>query len=262
MLFVVSDPAAGGGPSGRTGSIAADSTRSRCVNSTAAGLQAAAGRLGHADQTAMSNLGRSPLHVVADNTSSGPTKLLLTHGASARAYHNEGRTPSHLAALFALSSGEDIISALLSGRADLAARDEEHRTPLHYGAMADSRVTATLLPRAGSLIAPVDRDGLTPMDLATQAGFADVLAQLLEHGANVATTGRAGIHGASRDGVLWARQHGRNAAQGGRLSGRRRRQGQHACGEAARRGHELTVQRLIEAGTSLNPVNSLQNTPL
>ncbi|MGK7928723.1 MAG: ankyrin repeat domain-containing protein, partial [Spirulina sp.] len=88
-------------------------------------------------------------------------RLLLARGVKADANPKSGRvTPLHIAAD---KSTADIVRALVARGADVNARDEYHRTPLHW---VQSSTVARLLLEAGAEVNAFSRDRGTPLHWA------------------------------------------------------------------------------------------------
>lgn len=87
-----------------------------------------------------------------------------------------GRTPLHLAALFAK---EDAAEFLIEREADVNAKDKEKRTPLHTAAMGRSKAITVMLIKAGADVNAEDKSGFTPFQL----GNIDIQRVLVKYGA-------------------------------------------------------------------------------
>lgn len=84
-----------------------------------------------------------------------------------------GVTPLMAAALFGHAAAA---ARLLGSAASVAAADAASaRTPLHYAALGGEPAVVEALLRGGAEQAAADRGGLTPRDLAREAGVAQVL---------------------------------------------------------------------------------------
>jgi ankyrin repeat protein len=73
-----------------------------------------------------------------------------------------------------------VIKALLQHGALVSARDYYGRTPLHIAAHGNNVVGAQMLIEAGCKIAPLDKEGKTPLDYAESA---EMIKLLKDHGA-------------------------------------------------------------------------------
>lgn len=163
---------------------------------------------GRASARARAPNGETPLHRAVERGMRDLAVLLLRSGASVRARSDSGETPLHLAALH----GDPWFADLLLGeRADPRARNDAGETPLHWAALtgneataqrllargadaniadirgnlalhgaADSGDVATVRLLAGGTREPGarNRSGLTPVDVARERGFRDVVVLL------------------------------------------------------------------------------------
>lgn len=122
------------------------------------------------------------------------------------------------------------LKALISGGADVDARDAMGRTPVHVAAYARQREAIAALARAGAKIDLLENDRYDALTIAAVADDAPTLALLLSLGANPGqTTSRY-------DGT--------------------------ALIAAAHLGYDQVVRRLIAAGAPLDHVNNLHWTAL
>lgn len=95
-----------------------------------------------------------------------------------------GRTLLHQGVIM---DSKETVSVLLAHAADLGARDNEGRTPLHLAAsLGNVKIGRLLLMHgAASTISIADRHGLTAMHLAVQNGHVPMVEALVEFGAGV-----------------------------------------------------------------------------
>lgn len=91
---------------------------------------------------AKTELGSTPLHIAATNSSPEVAKLLLAKGANINAKDNNGATPLHLAAF----TGKKAVAELLLNSGAIAdAKDNNGTTPLEYAERGMNFETKTLL---------------------------------------------------------------------------------------------------------------------
>jgi cytohesin len=88
--------------------------------------------------------GESPLHAAAEYPQ--VARVLLEHGANVHARDNDGRTPLHHAANRAGASAE-AIRLLLRAGADPNARDNNGRTPMHLLIQSATPIRGTTQPK-------------------------------------------------------------------------------------------------------------------
>jgi len=87
-------------------------------------------------------LGSTPLHIAATNTSPEIAKLLLAKGAALNARDNNGATPLHLAAF---TGKKAVVELLLNSGADAGAKDNNGVTPLEYAERGMDKPTKNVL---------------------------------------------------------------------------------------------------------------------
>jgi ankyrin repeat protein len=128
--------------------------------------------------------GATALHWAAYHGDVGLALLLLEAGADVAAANRNGSTPLWLAA----SRGDAaIIEALLKGGADANEQLPLGRRPLMLAARSGNvAAVRALLDRGAEPNAREDQRGTTALMQAADQGHADVIAVLIEHGAEVA----------------------------------------------------------------------------
>ncbi|KAH0630536.1 hypothetical protein JD844_013647 [Phrynosoma platyrhinos] len=115
-----------------------------------------------------------------------------------RQTHSSGETPLHLAARF---SRADAARRLLTSGADVNARDQWGRTPLHSAIAADALgVFQILLRQRQTDLDASAHDGSTPLILATRLAVENMVEELVANHADVRATdkrGKSALHWAA-----------------------------------------------------------------
>jgi len=129
--------------------------------------------------------------------------LTVSDAASGTHAANGGRAGLDIHS--AAAAGDlETAKGLLTAKADLAsARDKYHRTPLHWAAGLGRKEVVALLLEGGANLDPTDIEGLTPLIAAAAGGHNDVVESLLVKGANVnarAKDGESSLHRATFNG--------------------------------------------------------------
>lgn len=118
--------------------------------------------------------GVTPLHYSAMCAErSDVVACLLAHGADANARDSRGLVPLHYLAsnkLASLSVLRDTVRRLLLKGAVLNAADDQGNTLLHQAVHANSSVAAAVLADTGAPINVRNKDGETPLSLASRLG--------------------------------------------------------------------------------------------
>lgn len=128
------------------------------------------------------DLGRTPLHLAAVQHNPAMAIKLIDAGASFNALDKHCVTPLHVAAEMSVA----VLTEFLGRHdRDLASQDEAGAQTVHYAArQVDGHVEAMeLLLEAGVDITATDKEGRTPMHVASAAGNAEVIKLLYAKGA-------------------------------------------------------------------------------
>src|ERR1035441_6479191 len=87
--------------------------------------------------------GITPLYWAADRGNKDVVELLLASKAEVNAKANDGRTPLHAAS--AHDDHRDVVELLLANKAEVNAKDKDGWTPLHFAALVGHKDVAELL---------------------------------------------------------------------------------------------------------------------
>jgi ankyrin repeat protein len=133
---------------------------------------------------ARDNDGMTSLLLAAQSTRCGAAaQLLLEHDASFRVRNKNGQTPLHLASRWGLS---DVVASLLKLGADVDAQDNDKMTPLLCASGPFRSIAAAqVLLKHGANVRLRNKNGQTPLHVASENHFSNVVALLLESGAEV-----------------------------------------------------------------------------
>lgn len=117
--------------------------------------------------------GETALHVAARHGLYDHAHLYLRHGARVDARSAREETAMGILCSHAPSGNDDdllrLCRLLAAHGADLDARDEGHRSPLHKACRAANAALARFLLRRGADVNAIDYDGLSPLGCALQA---------------------------------------------------------------------------------------------
>jgi ankyrin repeat protein len=91
---------------------------------------------------AKNELGSTPLHIAATNSTPDMAKLLIEKGAAVNAKDNNGLTPLHIAAF---SGHKDNLNLLIAKGADVHAKDNKGKTALDYADELMNREISAIL---------------------------------------------------------------------------------------------------------------------
>ncbi|KAM9788342.1 receptor-interacting serine/threonine-protein kinase 4 [Neosynchiropus ocellatus] len=119
----------------------------------------------------------TPLHVAAKTGHTSTSRLLIKHKADIQAVNTEGHTPLHLASQHGHLA---TVKMLMDEGADPYKPTPSLRTPCHAAAEnGHCEVLKELLlhcPDGGALL---DEQGLSPLHLAVQGGYSNIISMLL-----------------------------------------------------------------------------------
>ena len=198
---------------------------------------------------------RRPLVAALCNRHIHVAELLRQHGAVLPiGYH--GRTLLHAASQDGLV---DVVQWLLKIGVDSIAREDSHRTPLHYAAANGRLEIARILLGHGAHVTGIDE--YTPLHQASSSGCAEMAQLLIEHGADVHARDRrqsTPLHRAlsaiwmSAETVKVLIEHGADVHARDRNQSTPLHRAQHA----------ETVKLLIEHGADVHARDKSQSTPL
>ena len=116
------------------------------------------------------NKNKTPLMCRAENGNKDPLKILLENGADVNAVNNEGQTALHLATFRTSKSYIECLNLLIEYKANVGLEDNQGRTALHWAAEKgnDETLESLLKETQEDVISSKDRDGNTPLHLATE----------------------------------------------------------------------------------------------
>ncbi|XP_039633411.1 receptor-interacting serine/threonine-protein kinase 4 isoform X1 [Perca fluviatilis] len=121
----------------------------------------------------------APLHVAAETGHTSTSRLLIKHKADIHAPNAQGLTPLHLASQRGHLA---TVKMLIEEGADPYRSNQALRTPCHLAAEnGHCEVLKELLlhcPDVGTLL---DEQGLSPLHLAVQGGYSNIITMLLPH---------------------------------------------------------------------------------
>lgn len=145
-----------------------------------------------ADVSTIDNYGRTPLYRAAGWYGNKEiAEMLIANGAKVNVRDNHNSTPLYWAAA---ATNKDIIEMLVANGAKVNIRDDTFgRTPLHNAVMDShelspdsnrSQIAAILLAKGADVNAK-DKEGDTPLHLATRQGYWKTIEILIANGANL-----------------------------------------------------------------------------
>ena len=128
----------------------------------------------------------TPLACAAEHQHLPIVDLLVTRRANVNAEDEFGWRPLHRT-LVRRGGATEIAIRLLNGGADVDARCEKQKTPLHHAIERDNGAVASILLNAGADIGARDIAKRTPLHLAIECRLEAMVHLLLESGADVTT---------------------------------------------------------------------------
>jgi ankyrin len=216
-----------------------------------------------ADLAKKSSNGSTCLHIAAGTGNDAVlTTLLRKSRALVNEKNDDGLTPLMLAVG---SKGLECVKSLISAGASLNVKDPQEKTLVHYCAMSPSLEMMQYLVNEKSLdVNAADKDGITPLHIASQKGQLDVVKFLLskkaEHTTAQYLVWEKSIYGATKAGEKWG-SLGIIGILGHYFSSNMSR-GWNPIHLAARNGHQDVIELLIASGESPTSETSDLLTPL
>jgi ankyrin repeat protein len=178
-------------------------------------------------------------------------RALIQHGVDVNAAHG-GMAPLLAATRDSWHGRPEAVMTLLANGADPRVADSEGNTPLHHAARSSDPGVAALLRDAAADIDPINRDGITPLGIACQAGNWRLARFLLERGAKPELPNAApallAAAGTEEDDVAGVQLLLKHKAKADARDAR----GRSALNEAARCGHVEIVNTLLAAGADVH----------
>ncbi|HYW80623.1 MAG TPA: ankyrin repeat domain-containing protein [Thermoguttaceae bacterium] len=191
-------------------------------------------------------------------------ELLIEAGANVHAKDAYGNTAVIHAAESRPNVQREMIELLLEAGADVNSRGERGMTPLMHVAMHDDAPAVGMLIRAGAKLHAKDRFGWTALMHAvrTKQGFPEVIATLIQAGADVNAT-----HSQGGSALSIASYNGHTKAvelllRSGANVNVRDRAGWTPLICASFNGHTQVAKMLIASGAALSATDSIGRTPL
>lgn len=204
----------------------------------------------------------TPLHYAAQRGDWETVKTLLDLKADKDAKDKDGKT----ALDWAMENGHRGTQGLLEDKGDKedweesGDESEESGTELHRAVKRRDRVAVKQLLRGGLNIEERNARGQTPLNVAAESGWEDIVQVLLDKGAMIEAgdlRNKTSLHGAARAGDLETLNLllERNAYEDARDSNRRTPLHYAVA-------HPALVRRLLDGGATVGPKNKRNQTPL
>ncbi|CAD5209581.1 unnamed protein product [Bursaphelenchus xylophilus] len=137
---------------------------------------------GEEEVNAPNELGRTPLHEVAQFGDEAMLRILWKMNADVKLFDHEEKTPLHVAAE---NGRTEIVEALIDKfHASINARTKDGSTMLHVAAQAGHSSTALTFLKRGVPLHMPNKTGALGIHAAAAAGFNDVVKMLISRGTN------------------------------------------------------------------------------
>ncbi len=138
----------------------------------------------------------APIHDAARQGDVENVNRLLDQGVAPDARDKTGETPLFSASV---AGKADVAAILVKRGAAIESRNDRGLTPLHGAAYSGSIQTVRLLVSSGAVVNDADNVfRVTPLIVAAEQGYVDVVHFLADHGADLERTGREGYSALSR----------------------------------------------------------------
>jgi ankyrin repeat protein len=203
--------------------------------------------------------GSTPLHLASKQGHLETARLLVEHGADARAQTESGETPLHWVSY---RGHVELARLLVEHGADVAAQTKSGETPLHGVTYEGHVEVARLLIEHGADLGAQTKSGVTPLHQASDWGHVELARLLVEHGADVEAQTKSGetpLHQVSYGGHL---EIARLLIEHGADVGAQNQHGVTPLHQVSYEGQVEVVQLLIEHGADVRARTKSGETPL
>jgi len=176
-------------------------------------------------------------------------ELLIAESADVNAKSDDGRTPLHFAAT---SGHKEIVELLISKGANVNEEDVSGNTPLHDAAEEGHKEIAELFIAKGANVNAKTRFGTTPLHGATYQGHKEIVELLIAEGANVNVWRFVDATPLMDAVVKGQKEIVELLIAAGAEVNVKRNDGETPLHRAAWRGHYATAELLITKGADMN----------